>query len=39
MERAASEFTDGQFVSVEIVEKHTTPEFTYVVEAQSVIQE
>jgi ketosteroid isomerase-like protein len=27
--RAASQFRDGRFVSVEIVEKHVTPEFAY----------
>ena len=31
-ERAASPFTDGQLVSGEIIEKHATPEFAYVVE-------
>jgi ketosteroid isomerase-like protein len=34
MERAASPFRDGQVVSVEIIEKHTTPEFAYVVEIE-----
>ena len=29
IERAASQFRDGRFVSVEIVEKHVTPEFAY----------
>ncbi len=31
MERAASQFRDGEFLSAEIIEKHTTPEFAYVV--------
>jgi ketosteroid isomerase-like protein len=34
IERAASPFRDGQVVSVEIIEKHTTPEFAYVVEIE-----
>src|ERR671921_957713 len=29
IERAASQFRDGRLVSVEIVEKHVTPEFAY----------
>jgi ketosteroid isomerase-like protein len=29
IERAASQFRDGQLVGVEIVEKHATPEFAY----------
>jgi ketosteroid isomerase-like protein len=29
IEHAASQFRDGRFVSVEIVEKHVTPEFAY----------
>jgi ketosteroid isomerase-like protein len=31
IEHAASQFRDGRLVSVEIVEKHTTPEFAYTV--------
>ncbi len=31
IEHAASQVRDGQLVSVEIVEKHTTPEFAYAV--------
>jgi hypothetical protein len=31
IEHAASQFRDGQLVSVEIVEKHATPEFAYTV--------
>jgi ketosteroid isomerase-like protein len=34
MERAASPFRDGEFISAEIIEKHTTPEFAYVVEIE-----
>ena len=34
MERAASQFRDGVFVSVEIIEKHVSPEFAYVVEIE-----
>jgi ketosteroid isomerase-like protein len=34
MERAASQVSDGEFVSAEIIEKHTTPEFAYVVEIE-----
>src|ERR687886_2568688 len=29
IEQAASHFRDGRFLSVEIVEKHVTPEFAY----------
>ena len=31
IEHAASQFRDGRLVSVEIVEKHATPEFAYAV--------
>src|SRR5215208_7089295 len=31
IEHAASQVRDGRFVSVEIVEKHATPEFVYTV--------
>jgi ketosteroid isomerase-like protein len=34
MERDASQFRDGEFVSAEIIQKHTTPEFAYVVEIE-----
>jgi ketosteroid isomerase-like protein len=34
IERAASPFRDGQVVSVEIIEKHITPELAYVVEIE-----
>ena len=34
MERAASQFRDGEFVSAEMIEKHTTAEFAYVVEIE-----
>jgi ketosteroid isomerase-like protein len=34
MERAASYLRDGEFVSAEIIEKHVTPEFAYVVEIE-----
>jgi ketosteroid isomerase-like protein len=34
IERAASQFRDGEFVSAEIIEKHVTPEFAYVVEIE-----
>jgi ketosteroid isomerase-like protein len=34
MERAASQVRDGEFVSAEIIEKHVTPEFAYVVEIE-----
>jgi ketosteroid isomerase-like protein len=33
-ERAASPFRDGEFLSAEIVQKHATPEFAYVVEIE-----
>jgi ketosteroid isomerase-like protein len=33
-ERAASAFRDGEFISAEIIEKHTTPELAYVVEIE-----
>ena len=31
MERAASQFRDGEIVGFEIIEKHVTPDFAYVV--------
>jgi ketosteroid isomerase-like protein len=34
IERAASQFRDGEFVSAEIIEKHVTPELAYVVEIE-----
>jgi ketosteroid isomerase-like protein len=34
MDRAASPFGDGEFVSAEAIEKHATPEFGYVVEIE-----
>jgi ketosteroid isomerase-like protein len=34
MERAASQFRDGEFVSAEIIEKNVTPELAYVVEIE-----
>ena len=34
IERAASQFRDGEFVSAEIIEKHATPELAYVVEIE-----
>jgi ketosteroid isomerase-like protein len=34
MEHAASQVRDGEFVSAEIIEKHVTPEFAYVVEIE-----
>jgi ketosteroid isomerase-like protein len=34
MERAASPFRDGEFLNAEIVQKHATPEFAYVVEIE-----
>src|SRR5215207_539276 len=34
VERAASQVRDGEFVSAEIIEKHVTPEFAYVVEIE-----
>jgi ketosteroid isomerase-like protein len=34
MERAASQFTDGEIVGYEIIEKHLTPELAYVVEIE-----
>ena len=34
MERAASQFRDGQITSFEIIEKHVTPEFAYVVRVE-----
>jgi ketosteroid isomerase-like protein len=34
IERAASPFRDGEFVSAEIIQKHTTPELAYVVEIE-----
>jgi hypothetical protein len=34
MERAASPFRDGEFLSAEIIEKHATAEFAYVVEIE-----
>jgi ketosteroid isomerase-like protein len=34
MDRAASPFRDGKFLSVEIIHKHVTPELAYVVEIE-----
>ena len=34
MERAASQFRDGQITGFEIIEKHITPEFAYVVRVE-----
>ena len=34
MERAASPLRDGKFLSAEIIQKHTTPEFAYLVEIE-----
>jgi ketosteroid isomerase-like protein len=34
MERAASQFKDGEIVSYETIEKHVTPEFAYVVRVE-----
>jgi ketosteroid isomerase-like protein len=34
IERAASTMRDGEFVSAEIIKKHVTPEFAYVVEIE-----
>ncbi len=34
MERGASPFRDGEFINAEIIEKHPTPEFAYVVEIE-----
>ena len=34
IERAASQFRDGEFLSAEIIEKHATPELAYVVEVE-----
>jgi ketosteroid isomerase-like protein len=34
IERAASQIRDGEFVSVEITEKHVTPELAYVVRVE-----
>ena len=34
IERAASTMRDGEFVSAEIIQKHVTPEFAYVVEIE-----
>ena len=34
MERAVSPLRDGEFLSAEIIEKHVTPEFAYVVEIE-----
>ena len=34
IERAASQFRDGELVSAEIIEKHATPELAYVVEVE-----
>ena len=34
IERAASQIRDGEFVSVEIIEKHVTPELAYVVRVE-----
>jgi hypothetical protein len=34
VERAAAPFRDGEFLSAEIVHKHATPEFAYVVEIE-----
>jgi|SRR5215211_266122 len=34
MERAASPFRDGEFHSAEVIEKHATSEFAYVVEIE-----
>ena len=36
IDRAASNFRDGEFVSAEIVEEHVTPELAYVVEIERV---
>ena len=33
MERAASQFGDGELLSAEIIEKRATPELAYIVEA------
>lgn len=34
IERAASQFRDGELVSAEIIEKHASPELAYVVEIE-----
>ncbi len=34
MERAASQFRDGEIVAFETIEKHVTPEFAYVVRVE-----
>src|SRR3712207_588991 len=34
MERAASQFRDGEIVGYETIEKHVTPEFAYVVRVE-----
>jgi ketosteroid isomerase-like protein len=34
MERAASQFRDGEITGFEIIEKHVTPEFAYVVRVE-----
>ena len=34
MERAAAPFRDGEFLSAEVIEKHVTPEFAYIVEIE-----
>jgi ketosteroid isomerase-like protein len=34
MERAAAQFRDGEITGIEIIEKHVTPEFAYVVRVE-----
>ena len=34
MERAAAPFREGEFLSAELIEKHATPEFAYIVEIE-----
>ena len=34
MERAASQFRDGEYVGIETIEKHVTPEIAYVVRVE-----
>jgi ketosteroid isomerase-like protein len=34
MERAASQFRDGEYVAIENLEKHVTPELAYVVRVE-----
>jgi hypothetical protein len=34
MERAASQFRDGEIIGFEIVEKHVTPELAYIVRVE-----